>query len=188
MKKYNIIYADPAWKYGSSQVCKYDGERFHKLDKIYPTMSDEDIKNLRVKDITDDDAVCFLWVTDSHIKEGLEVMKAWGFDYKTIAFNWIKTTNKGNICYNLGAWTLKSWEICLLGTKGKMLQYKKNNKIKGLVFAERTAHSKKPQEIRASIVELFGDLPRIELFARQKTEGWDVWGNEVETDIELEVS
>lgn len=186
MEKYNIIYADPAWTFGSSQVCKIKGERFHSLNEVYPTMSNKDIKNLPIKNITAEDCACFLWVTDAHLKEGIEVLESWGFKYKTIAFTWIKTTPKGNICYNLGAWTLKSTEICLLGTKGRMLKYKKNNSIKGLVFEERVRHSQKPYTVRDNIVSLFGDLPRLELFARQKNEGWDVWGNEVECDINME--
>ncbi len=74
---------------------------------------------------------------------------------------------------------MKSSEICLLGIKGKMTKYKQVNNIESLVIAERTKHSKKPKEIRNRIELLFGNLPRIELFAREKTEGWDVWGNEV---------
>ena len=120
-----------------------------------------------------------MWVTDSHLDEGIEVMKAWGFNYKTIAFNWVKITNKGNFCKNVAPYTMKSSEICLLGIKGRMLKYKVANNIESLVIAERTQHSKKPQEVRRRIELLFGDLPRIELFAREKWEDWDCWGNEV---------
>lgn len=148
-------------------------------------MSIADIKALPIKDITEPDAACFLWVTDSHLKEGIEVLENWGFKYKTIAFVWVKQTNNGNICYNLGAWTLKSTEICLFGTKGRMLQHKKSNNVKGLIFEEREKHSKKPSGVRNGIVDLFGNMPRLELFARQKVDGWDAWGNEVESDIKL---
>ena len=120
-----------------------------------------------------------MWVTDSHIDEALEIYKSWGFAYKTIAFNWIKTTAKGNYYKNVAPWTMKSSEICLLGTKGAMTKYKKQNNIESLVIAERSNHSKKPKEVRNRIELLFGDLPKIELFAREKTDGWDVWGNEV---------
>ena len=82
-------------------------------------------------------------------------------------------------CYNFGSYTLKSTELCLIGLKGKLKNIKKSNKVKSLVMAERTIHSKKPDEVRNRIIELCGDLPRIELFAREKTEGWDVWGNEI---------
>lgn len=180
-KKYNIIYADPPWKYGSKSKVNNGGTEggIQKLETKYPPMATEDILSLPVANITAKDAACFLWVTDSHLSEGIETLKSWGFNYKTIAFNWIKETSKGNVACNVAPWTLKSWEICLLGTKGAMTQYKKTNNLKGLICAERNRHSKKPEIFRDSIFELFGDLPRIELFARQKTEGWDVWGNEV---------
>lgn len=179
-KKYNIIYADPPWNYGSkSAVNNTSGNTIKPLSNHYNTMSLNQLKNLPVKNITKEDAGCFMWVTDSHIDEALELFKWWGFKYKTIVFNWIKTTSKGNYCKNVAPWTMKSSEICLLGIKGKMTKYKKNNNIESLVIAERTKHSKKPEEVRNRINLLFGDLPRIELFARQKTPGWDVWGNEV---------
>jgi len=90
-----------------------------------------------------------------------------------------KKTKNGKTVANLGAWTMKNYEICLLGTKGAMLKYKKINNIYQKVEAERTKHSKKPKEVRKNIEKLFGDLPRIELFAREKSEGWDSWGNEI---------
>ncbi len=142
-------------------------------------MTLQELKELPIKKISKNDAVCFMWVTDSHIDEALEIFKAWGFSYKTIAFNWIKTTSKGNYCKNVAPWTMKSSEICLLGIKGTMTKYKQSNNIESLVIAERTKHSKKPQEVRNRIELLFGELPRIELFARQKVDGWDCWGNEV---------
>ena len=139
----------------------------------------KELTALPVKNITKEDAACFMWVTDSHIDEALEVLKSWGFKYKTIVFNWVKTTSKGNYCKNVAPWTMKSSEICLLGIKGAMTKYKQANNIESLVVSERKKHSQKPQEVRNRIELLFGELPRIELFARQKTEGWDSWGNEV---------
>jgi site-specific DNA-methyltransferase (adenine-specific) len=106
-------------------------------------------------------------------------MESWGFKYVTIAFVWEKKTKTGKTVANLGAWTMKNYEICLFGTKGSMLKYKQVNNIYQKVEAERTKHSKKPQEVRNRIELLFGDLPRIELFARETTPGWEVWGNEV---------
>lgn len=187
-KKYQIIYADPPWKYGSkSKVNNSSGNEIKKLSEHYESMTTQDIKNLPIKDITEKDACCFMWSTDSHLKEAIEIMEAWGFKYKTIAFNWIKKTSKGNTRVNVAPWTLKSSEICLFGTKGTMTKYKKNNSIMQLVEAERTKHSRKPEEVRLRIESLFGNLPRIELFAREKTEGWDAWGNEVNSDIDFKV-
>lgn len=193
MKKYQIIYADPPWQYSSKElygdkVNGYKGgqrKRFAKLDRIYSTMTTTQIKELSIKDLSEKDCACFLWVTDSHLKEGIEVLESWGFKYKTIAFVWLKRYNTWRLVYNFAPWTLKSTEICLLGIRGKMSQYKTSNNVKQLVDAVRTKHSKKPSEVRKRIVELFGNSTKIELFAREKTEGWDVWGNEVESDLEL---
>mgnify|MGYP006405959211 FL=1 len=179
-KKYNIIYADPPWHYGSkSAINNTSGKTIKPLKDHYNTMTLNELKELPIKGLTKEDAACFMWVTDSHIDEALEILKSWGFKYKTIAFNWVKTTSKGNYCKNVAPWTMKSSEICLLGIKGKMTKYKQVNNIESLVIAERTKHSRKPKEVRDRIELLFGDTPRIELFAREKTEGWDSWGNEV---------
>ena len=180
-KKYNIIYADPPWHYGSkSAVNNTTGSAIKPLSDHYSTMSLQELKNMPIKNMTKDDAACFMWVTDSHIDEALEVLLSWGFAYKTIAFNWVKTTSKGKTVANLGAWTMKNYELCLFGTKGSMLKHKQVNNIYQKVAAERTKHSKKPNEVRQRIEKLFGDLPRIELFARETAEGWDSWGNEVD--------
>lgn len=181
-----IVYADPAWSYNSkSAVNNSKGSKIKKITKHYNTMSLQDIKSIPVKSILDDHAVCFLWVTDSHLSEGLEVLKAWGFKYKTIAFNWVKLTTNSNICSNVAPYTMKNCELCLLGTKGTINLFKMSYSVKQLVQAIRTKHSKKPKEVRNRIYEMYGNLPRIELFARKKYKGWDVWGNEVKSDIVL---
>ena len=178
-KKYQIIYADPPWKFSSKELQKYDGVRFTSIEKHYPVQNKDWIKNLPVSSIRADDRAMFLWCTDAHLKEGIETIEAWGFKYVTVAFVWEKLTVNGNLVANLGAWTMKNCELCLFGTRGSMLPYKQRNNIYQLIKAERTVHSHKPEEARNRIEQLFGDLSRIELFARQKTEGWDVWGNEV---------
>ena len=121
------------------------------------------------------------------MNEGIELLKTWGFSYKTIAFVWIKTTSKGNYCKNVAPWTMKSSEICLLAIKGRMLKYKQANNIESLVIAERTRHSKKPEEVRYRIEQLFGDIPRCELFCRYPADGWDVWGDEVESTVDIAI-
>lgn len=190
-KKYQIIYADPPWQYSSKElygdkICGYKNgqrKRFASLERIYNTMSLGEINNLPVKAITDTDCALFLWVTDSHLKEGISVIEHWGFKYKTIAFVWVKKYKTGTTVLNFAPWTLKSTEICLLGIKGKMSQYKKANNIQQLVIAERTEHSKKPDEVRNRIIDLFGNLSQIELFARQRADGWDCWGNNIQEDF-----
>jgi|TARA_R110001583_G_scaffold105219_3_gene252769 N6-adenosine-specific RNA methylase IME4 len=177
-KKYNIIYADPPWQF-SSRIHQENRGFTHSLEKHYSTMTEQEICSIPIKNITDENCILFMWVTDSHLEQALKVIAAWGFHYKTIGFTWVKHYASGSYCYNFSPYLLKSTEICLIATKGKLKEIKEKNDIKGLVFAERTKHSKKPQEVRARIEQMCKDLPRIELFARQKTPGWDVWGNEV---------
>jgi len=184
-KKYQIIYADPPWSFSGGELQKYKGERFTSMDKHYPTQHKDWIRSLPICNISDTDCALFLWTTDAHIKEAIETIEAWGFKYITIAFIWEKKTKNGKTVANLGAWTMKNYEICLFGTKGAMLKHKKVNNIYQKVEAERTVHSRKPEKVRKNIELLFGDLPRIELFAREKTVGWDVWGNEIKSDINL---
>ena len=178
-KKYNIIYADPAWDIQTGNSPQRIKKGLKEIKDIYPTMSNQEIINLPVKDLAADDCILFLWMTDDRIPIVKELFSSWGFTYKTCGFTWVKVSSKGNIFYNLSRYTLKSTELCFIGIKGKLKNLKKSHKIKNLVFAERTVHSKKPDIIRKQIEEFCFDLPRIELFARQKTDGWDVWGNEV---------
>ena len=175
-KKYNIIYADPAWSFGSKSYQDSNRDMIDIQKSHYTTMTEEEISSLPVKNITKDDCILFMWVTDSHLKEALNVIKCWGFSYKTIGFTWVKQYKTGSYCYNFSPYVLKSTEICLIATKGKLNKLKEKNNIKGLVFAERTKHSKKPNEVRKRIEQLCKDLPRIELFARERVSGWDAWG------------
>ena len=148
------------------------------MEYKYPTMTIDEIKNMPVQVLTMDDAMLFLWVTFPLLQEGLDTMKAWGFEYKTIGFNWIKTNKKSeSLFWGMGNWTRSNSELCLLGVKGK--PKRQSASVHSVVLAPIGKHSKKPDIIRDKIVELCGDVPRIELFARNATTGWDVWGNEV---------
>lgn len=178
-KKYTIIYADPPWAYkrrGSKD--KHNG----CANQHYPTMSVEDICNLPVKDICNEQAICFMWATFPQLDEALQVMGAWGFEYKTCAFVWVKKNAKSNTNFwGMGAYTRANAEICLLGITPN---FKANDMIKShavhsIIEAPIEEHSKKPDETRDRIVNLLGDVPRIELFARRTSPGWDAWGNEV---------
>lgn len=172
-KKYNIIYADPAWSYKDKALagnrgacCKYD------------VMSIKDIEELPVKNITADNCVLFMWVTMPKLNECFEVIKKWGFQYKTCAFTWIKQNKKSDsLFWGMGRWTRANAELCLIATKGK--PKRKSAKVHSVIMSRIREHSRKPDETRERIVELCGDTPRIELFARQYAEGWDCWGNEV---------
>ena len=185
MKQYEIIYSDPAWRFGNSVYQDNNRDNRH-LHEQYQTMTIEELKELPLANISADDCALFLWTTDFHLPFCFELFKAWGFKYRTIAFVWKKITKNGKTCANLGAWTMKNTEICLLATKGNMFDKRQVKNIFQLVEAERTKHSKKPNEVREKIEKLFGDSNRLEMFARTKTEGWDVWGNEVEGSVNLE--
>lgn len=178
-KRYKVIYADPPWKFGSKEVQKYSGKRFRPLETVYHTEKGADMEHWDIKSIADKDCALFMWATDAHIKEAIRLMEAWGFKYVTIAFIWAKTTKTGKQVCNLGAWTMKNCEICLFGTRGAMLKYKQSNNVKQLFYAERREHSRKPDCVRGFIEQLFGDIPKIELFAREEFDGWDAWGDEV---------
>lgn len=175
-KKYQIIYADPPWDFGGGGVYQDNNRPLRKTKDQYPLMKIKDLLNLPVEQIAADDALLFMWTTDQHIPDALKLIDAWGFKYCTVAFYWVKKTNKGNTCFNVGCWTMKSVEQVFLGLRGKAMHLKKTRNIKQLVEAERTIHSKKPKEVMDRIVELVGDLPRVELFARQQIEGWDSLG------------
>ena len=189
-KKYEIIYADPAWSFGDrlrSSKKKADGKMdYRELERHYNTMSIKEMCEIPVNNITADNSVLFMWTTDAHLESAMKVINAWGFKYKTIGFVWNKKTNKGNqVCF-MGKWTMKGSEICLLATKGKAHSMIQKHNVRQLVEAERQKHSKKPDEVRNRIVELLGNRPRLEMFCRESKQGWDVWGNEVENSITIE--
>lgn len=177
MKKYNIIYADPPWRYEQKRL---QGA----AEKHYPTMGIKEMCALPVADLADKDCVLFMWVTFPMLPEAFKLMEAWGFEYKTVAFVWLKQNKKSpSWFYGLGFWTRGNAEICLLAKKGK--PSRRSASVHQFIISSIEQHSKKPDITRDRIVELMGDVPRIELFARQKTDGWDVWGNEAPDSIEL---
>jgi len=179
MKKYQIIYADPPWevKAGSKQSRK-EGDSQKSLPLAYKTMTLDEIKALPIKDIKDKNCVLFLWTINKYIEQSYEVARTWGFNPSTMLV-WDKTP-KG---IGLGGTFTLANEYLLFCRSGTV---KANQRVKGNHWHfPREKHSKKPDFFRDLIADTFVDLKRIELFARQKTEGWDVWGNEVESDIKL---
>lgn len=171
-KKYNIIYADPPWSY-QDKHCQ------GAAAALYSTMKDTDIGSLPVGELADKDCILFLWATYPKMQEALEVIEAWGFKYKTIGFQWVKQNKSGNgFFFGLGRWTRGNTECCLIATKGKPKRV--SNSVSQLVLSPLREHSRKPDVVRNKIVELCGDLPRIELFARTAVPGWDYFGNETD--------
>ena len=149
-------------------------------------MSMQEIERLPIKEIADENCALFLWVTFPLLNEQMQLFEKWGFEYKTLGFSWIKLNPKNlKPFFGVGFYTKSNCEVCLLGIKGKMKPI--SNKVSSVIISPRREHSRKPDEIRDKIVELFGNLPRIELFARQKIAGWDAWGDEIESDLEIEL-
>lgn len=168
-RKYNIIYADPPWKYWES------GNKNQELH--YATMRSEDICDLPIANLADENCVLFMWATYPILEEAFNVIRAWGFTYSTAAFVWVKKNRNADTPFiGLGSWTRANSEICLLATKGSILRL--DASISQVVESPIEEHSKKPDIVRDLIERLVGKLPRVELFCRNPAEGWDVWGNE----------
>lgn len=142
-------------------------------------MSKEEVKQLPVQDIAEKNCSLIMWCPNPLLDKGLEVIKSWGFDYKTVLFCWVKTyPNSNKIKLGMGNYTRSNMELCLIGMKGSLPRI--NHSVYQVHISHVGKHSVKPPLFRDEIVKLFGDLPRIELFARQKADGWDSWGNEIE--------
>jgi N6-adenosine-specific RNA methylase IME4 len=163
-KEYDIIYADPPWKYSFSK----SGNR--KVENHYPTMTLEEIKSIKVP--AKKDCILFLWATAPKLIESIEVLKSWGFTYKTHCI-W----NKEII--GMGYWFRGQHELLLVGTKGKISPPDIQHRFSSIHSEKRNKHSKKPDYYRNWISSAFPDKTKIELFARERIVGWDAWGNEV---------
>lgn len=169
--KYNIIYADPPWEY-------YKGG-YKNQSQHYDTLNIEELKQLPLDDIVADNCILFLWVTFPILDQVFDLIKWWGFNYSTVGFVWVKSLKDGTgFHFGLGNWTRANTELCLIATKGSI--ERKDASISQIVYEPIGEHSAKPEIVKKHVVKLVGDLPRIELFARDKTEGWDTWGNEVD--------
>lgn len=184
-KKYSIIYLDPCWKYNvrNNLKSRFGGGVTNK----YPTLKLEEIKNINIPSLADENCAMFMWVTtstgDSNLEQKLQLFEHWGFRLVSEAFTWVKTNPKsGTNFFGTGYYTKSNCEHCYLGIKGKMKPI--SNYVSSLIISPREQHSKKPDIVRDKIVELFGDLPRVELFARQTVDGWNSIGNEIDgTDL-----
>jgi N6-adenosine-specific RNA methylase IME4 len=180
-KQYRIIYSDPAWKGVGAE-------------KHYPTMSVEQMAQIDVPALNHPEGTThFMWAVSSLMPEAMTLMKAWGYEYKTIAFVWVKThgdrpDGKPWLAVAQGPYARGSAEVVLVGrSKGKMLE-SKDRTVRQVVIAERGRHSAKPAEVRDRIVRLFAGEPRLEMFAREDAPGWDSWGNQVPGDTPEEAS
>ena len=174
MKKFKVIYTDCPWKYGFQRHKKNSG-----CD--YPSIPTKELCTLPVGQIADDNSLLFHWTTAPKLEEGMQVLNAWGFKYITIAFTWVKRCRVSTEKYfsGQGYYTKPNTELCLLGRKGKALTII-DKTVRQIVDVPMTYHSAKPPIVRHNIVKLVGDVPRIELFARERVEGWTSLGNGVD--------
>lgn len=189
-KKYDIIYADPPWDYGGKLQFDKSSKSADKIkpgDKIfissanfkYPTVKTKDLMKIPIDKIAKDDCLLFMWVTNPHLAQGIELGKSWGFEYKTVAFVWDK------MVHNPGQYTLSYCELCLVFKKGRIPKPRGARNIKQLVRVKRGKHSEKPIEVLKNIELMFPTQDKIELFARKKPDNWDVWGLDVREEYEV---
>ena len=173
-RRYSIIYADPPWDYkGQLQHAGPGSSDTGGAERHFPTVTLRDLKELPVLEIAEPDALLFLWATSPHLDQAIDLGKAWGFDWATVAFVWDKQR------VNPGFYTMSQCELCLVFKRGRIPRPRGARNQRQLVSELRGRHSKKPIEVRQRIERMFPDQSKLELFARSPAEGWDVWGLEV---------
>ena len=173
-ERFDIIYADPPWDYkGQLQHAGTGGGDTGGAMRHYPTVTLDRLKELAVSDIAADDCLLFMWATNPHLDQAIDLGKAWGFAWATVAFVWDKMR------VNPGFYTMSQCELCLVFKRGKIPSPRGARNVRQFVRAERGAHSEKPDEVRRRIERMFPQLKKVELFARQQVDGWRAWGLEV---------
>ena len=181
---YDIILADPPWKY--NQRCTHSKTRFGGgVHGQYPTMADDEIKAMPIADIANKNSLLFMWATGPRLDLAIEVMKCWQFKFVTVAFTWMKKNRSGNgLFFGVGYYAKSNAEFCLLGRRGKGIKPAVNN-VSSAVLTPLQEHSRKPAEVHARIERMFPNASKLELFARRPADGWHLFGNEVASDITL---
>lgn len=183
-KKFDVIYADPPWHYNGKLQFDKSSTSKEKLDltrKIfistagfkYPMLKTKELMEIPIWEIAKDDCLLFMWTSNPHLSQAIELGKDWGFEYKTVAFVWDKMN------HNPGQYTLSNCELCLVFKKGRIPKPRGARNVQQLIRSPRRAHSEKPTEVLQAITKMFPEQEKIELFARRKTEGWSVWGLDV---------
>ncbi|MCK5847589.1 MAG: transcriptional regulator [Caldisericia bacterium] len=183
-EKYSIIYADPPWDYGGKMQFDKSSKGAAKIDINknifissanfkYPTVKTKNLKKIPIHEIAEDDCLLFMWVTNPHLAQGIELGRSWGFEYRTVAFIWDK------MVHNPGQYTMSYCELCLVFKRGKIPRPRGARNVKQLVRVPRGKHSEKPNQVIQGIERMFPSQKKIELFARNKPENWDVWGLDV---------
>jgi N6-adenosine-specific RNA methylase IME4 len=186
-KKFDIIYVDPPWDYNGklqfdkTSTCKENLDLSRPIfissaEFKYPTLKTRYLMELPVQKIAKDDSLLFMWSTNPHLEQAISLGKAWGFEYKTVAFIW----NKCN--HNPGQYTLSNCELCLVFKHGRIPKPRGARNIQQLISVPRQGHSVKPVEVLHNITAMFPTQEKIELFSRRRTRGWEAWG----LDLEIE--
>jgi N6-adenosine-specific RNA methylase IME4 len=183
-EKYDVIYADPPWDYGGKMQFDKSSAKAEEMDWSknifissanfkYPTLKIAELKKIPLLEIAKDDCLLFMWVTNPHLAQGMDLGRHWGFEYKTVAFVWDK------MVHNPGKYTMSYCELCLVFKKGRIPHPRGTRNEKQLIRSPRGAHSVKPPAVREAIDRMFPDQKKVELFARSRTLNWDVWGLDV---------
>ena len=185
-KKFDIIYADPPWHYNGKLQFDKSSKSAEKIDLSksifissatfkYPTLKTSELMKIPIHEIAKDDCLLFMWTSNPHLAQAIELGEAWGFEYRTVAFVWDK------MVHNPGQYTLSYCELCLLFKRGRIPQPRGARNVKQLIRSPRGKHSEKPIKVLQGIEKMFPTQKRIELFARKKTKDWSVWGLDVFT-------
>ena len=180
-EKFDIIYADPPWHYNGKLQFDKSSKGRETLDTSkklfistsgfkYPMLKTSEMMQIPINEISKDDCILFMWTSNPHLAQAIELGEAWGFEYRTVAFVWDKMN------HNPGKYTLSNCELCLLFKRGRIPTPRGARNVQQLVKSRRKEHSEKPIEVIQGIEKMFPHQKRIELFAKEKTEGWTAWG------------
>lgn len=178
--RYEILYADPPWDYKGQKQHNGKGKKdTGGAIEHYPTMTLKELKKLDIGSICAENCLLFMWSSSPHLDQAIDLMKAWGFSWATVGFVWDKQR------VNPGFYTMSQCELCLIGKRGKIPKPRGARNIRQLVSELRGTHSTKPAEVRNRIELMFPSQSKLELFSRHVTPGWDIWGNEVQSNITI---
>ena len=178
-KLFSIVYADPPWDYKGQTQIGLGGVSSGGAKSHYSTLKLDDLKRLDISSLCEKDCLLFMWSSSPHLDQAIDLMRAWGFSWATVAFAWDKQR------VNPGFYTMSQVELCLVGKRGKIPQPRGARNVRQLVSELRTKHSAKPLAVRQRIEEMFPTQAKIELFAREQAPGWSVWGDQVQSDVQI---
>lgn len=176
-KKFGVIVADPPWSF--SDKLKYSGNVKRAADCYYPTLNLAEIKRLPVSELADENCILALWVPSAFLQAGLDIMSAWGFEYKQL-WIWGKTSKKNplNLAFGMGRLARNCHEPLLVGVKGKYTKFLQDRSQRNLFMHPTMKHSQKPESIQTSLDKMFPEWEKLEIFARRDRAGWTCIGNE----------